>query len=392
MGGDGPHGEAAQGEMTSKERVLAVLEGRIPDRVPYGEFAIDFDTVERIIGRETYLRAKARSQIAFWEGRRDEVAESWFKDHIKLHRRLPLDIVTFPAATWEMPAETGDPPPRRIDPETWEDKYGRVYKFSEVTQDITCIRDPVAQAKIFTAAEFEREPEPPRRDERSWRILDAVIRELGTEKFICGPSGGSVGIVLLGGMERGLTEIAASPDVVRAATAFLVRQQNQADGVRIHPGSDGVLWDEDLAYNRGPFVGRDTFRGMFLEANKERARNVKALGKKILKHCCGNVNAMMDYFIEIGYDAYQSIQPTAGMDICRLKRAYGRQITLWGGVAVEHLVGGTAKDVRQDVRRAMSCAKPGGRFILGSSHSVAVGTKYDNYMAMLDEHGKLCEY
>jgi hypothetical protein len=40
----------------------------------------------------------------------------------------------------------------------------------------------------------------------------------------------------------------------------------------------------------------------------------------------------------------------------------------------------------------MDCAKPGGRFILGSSHSVAVGTRYENYMAMLDEYRKLCEY
>ena len=38
---------------------------------------IDFDTVEKIIGHETYLRAKARSRIAFWEGRHDEVAQSY---------------------------------------------------------------------------------------------------------------------------------------------------------------------------------------------------------------------------------------------------------------------------------------------------------------------------
>jgi uroporphyrinogen-III decarboxylase len=61
-------------------------------------------------------------------------------------------------------------------------------------------------------------------------------------------------------------------------------------------------------------------------------------------------------------------------------------------VAVENLVGGTPADVRADVRRAMDCAKPGGRFILGASHSVAVGTRYDNYMAMLDEHARLCQY
>lgn len=379
--------------MTAKERVRAALEGRIPDRVPYGEFAVDFDTVEKIIGRETYLRAKAKSQIAFWEGRYAEVAESWVEDHIELHRRLELDIVTFPMATWEMPPETDDPPPRRVDPTTWEDKYGRGFKFSEITHDITCVRDPVRDAKVFTAAEFQRAPDPPRRDERSWKILDAVIQEFKSEKFICGPSGGSIGIVLLGGMERGLLEIGENPDVVRAATAFLVRQQNMADAVLVHPDSDAVLWAEDLGYGKGPLLSPAAFRDLFLEANKARARNIKQkYGKKILKHCCGNINALMDDFVEIGYDAYQSIQPTAGMDICALKKTYGQKITLWGGVAVENLVGGAPEDVRRDVRRSMGCAKPGGRFILGSSHSVAVGTKYENYMAMLDEFRKLCKY
>ena len=36
----------------------------------------------------------------------------------------------------------------------------------------------------------------------------------------------------------------------------------------------------------------------------------------------------------------------------------------------------------------MQCAKPGGRFILGSSHSIAVGSNYDNFLAMLDEYEK----
>jgi hypothetical protein len=379
--------------MTSKERVLAALEGRVPDRVPYGEFAVDFDTVERVLGRETYLRAKAKSQIAFWEGRDDEVAASWLEDHIELHKKLPLDIVTFPMATWEIPAPGDDPPPRRVDATTWEDRRGRVYKLSEATRDITCVHDPVRDARVFTAAEFEREPEPPRRDERSWRILDAVVREFKDEKFICGPSGGSVGIVLLGGMERGLLELAANPEAVRAATAYEVRRQNLADEALIHPDSDAVMWAEDLGFKTGPLIGPAMFRDMFLEANKERVRNVKGrFGKKIVKHCCGNINLLMDFFVEIGFDAYQSIQPTAGMDICRLKRDYGDRIALWGGVAVEHLVGGTPEDVRADVRRAMACAKPGGRFILGSSHSVAVGTKYENFLALLDEHSKLCQY
>lgn len=379
--------------MTSKERVAATLEGRIPDRVPYGEFAVDFDTVERILGHETYLRAKAKSQIAFWEGRTDEVAQSWLEDHIALHRKLELDIVTFPMATWELPAPSEEPPPRRVDAVTWEDRHGRVFKLSEATQDITCVHDPVRDARVFRPEDFAGEPEPPRRDERSWAILDGVIQALKGEKFICGPSGGSVGIVLLGGLERGLLELAANPDAVRAATAQLVRRGELADEVLIHPDSDAVLWADDLGFKTGPLISPAMFRDLFLEAIKARVRSVKGrYGKKVLQHCCGNINALLEDLVSTGIDAYQSIQPTAGMDLCRLKREVGDRLTLWGGVAVENLVGGTMEDVRRDVRRAMACAKPGGRFILGASHSVAVGTKYDNYMAMLDEYRKLCEY
>jgi len=379
--------------MNAKERVRTVLAGGIPDRVPHGEFAVDFDTVERIIGHETYLRAKARSQIAFWEGRRAEVAESWRRDHIELHEKLDLDIVTFPMTTWELPPETVDSPPRRVAPGTWEDRHGRVFKLSEAAQDITCVRDPVRDAQVFTAGMYETIPEPARRDPASWGILDAVIQRFKDEKFICGPSGGEVGLILLGGMERGLSELIENPQTVRAATAFELRRQNLADDALIHPDSDAVLWAGDYGHRTGPFVSPRMFRELFLEANKARARSVRErFGKRLVKHCCGNVWSYLDFFVEIGCDVFQAVQSTAGMDIGRVKELYGDRLALWGGVAVENLIGGTPDDVRNDVRRAMARVKPGGRFILGTSHSVAVGTNYENFMAMLDEHRKLCHY
>jgi hypothetical protein len=379
--------------MNAKQRVLATLAGVVPDRVPIGEFAVDFDTVERILGHATYLRAKAKSQIAFWERRHAEVADSYLKDHIELHEKLDLDIVTFPAATWRIPPETDEPPPRRTSADTWEDKHGRVYRYSSASQDITCIHDPVADAETFTRADFERPPHPPVRDERSWRILDTVVQHFKSEKFICGPSGGEVGLVLLGGLTRGCRRMRREPDVVRAATRRMLLEQNLADDLYVHPDSDGVLWDQDFAHNAGPFISPAMFREFFLAANLERVRRLHTrFGQKILKHCCGNTWQLHDLFVELGYDAYQSIQGSAGMDLAKLKRALGTRMTLWGGVAVEHLIAGTPADVRADVRRAMECGKPGGRFILGASHSIAVGTRYDNYMAMLDEYWQSCDY
>ncbi len=135
------------------------------------------------------------------------------------------------------------------------------------------------------------------------------------------------------------------------------------------------------------------FRRYFLAATAARVENLhRKFGKKVILHSCGNVNSYLDFFVEMGFDAYQSIQGSAAMDLCAVKKNYGDKIALWGGVSLENLVAGTPEDVRRDVRRAMGCGKPGGRFILGTSHSVAVGSRYENFMALVDEYRKTAAY
>ena len=117
--------------MNSRERVQTTLNFEEPDRVPWGEFAIDFDTVEKLIGRRTFLRAKAKSQIALWEGRRDEVVASWRDDMIEMVRKLPsLDIVHVGAMASSIAPPRGHTPevPEKIDDTTWRYADGRVLK------------------------------------------------------------------------------------------------------------------------------------------------------------------------------------------------------------------------------------------------------------------------
>ncbi len=235
--------------MNSHERVTNVFTGEIPDRVPIGEFAIDFDTIEKIIGRPTYLRAKAKSKIAFWEGRHEEVIDSYIRDHIELHEKLDFDIINFPMATWAIPLPSATEPPRKIDDNTWQDEAGRVFKFSEITHDVVCVKDPLAEQTLYTmdhevlaqAADVDSDAlpdEPPGLDPRSWKILDEVISHFSGRKFIIGPSGGEIGIVLKGGMEQGMMALITDRDFIERATGYLVRKQNRLDGTMIHPQSE----------------------------------------------------------------------------------------------------------------------------------------------------------
>lgn len=380
--------------MNSRERVLCVLEHKIPDRVPWGEYAIDYDTVEKILGHETYLRAKAKTQIALWEGRRDEVAQSWREDLIEFYKKLDfIDIINLSAMCTAMlpPKDYKPEKPKQIDENTWEFKDGRVYRYSPITGDITLIYDPNKWTREFKLEDFQYEEQTPP-DPSQFEVVDAVINEFRGKKFILGPNGGEVGFILLGDMERGLIEYVTNPEVVKRAIDVALYKANILDRYYIREGQDGVAWGTDFASNKGPFISPNMFREFCLPAIKERVKRVKSFGIKVLKHACGNNTLLMDMFIEAGYDAYQSIQETAGMDLKWLKEKYGDKIVLWGGVNVENLVSGTPDDVRRDARKAMEILKPGGGYIFGTSHSIAVGTRYDNFMAMVDEYLKLCEY
>jgi uroporphyrinogen-III decarboxylase len=188
-------------------------------------------------------------------------------------------------------------------------------------------------------------------------------------------------------------ELLTNPDTVRAAAESAYRDATLNDKNFIQPDHDGIIWGQDWAFKTGPFFNPIMLREIFMPWIRRHVESLhKDYGKRVIKHACGNNWKLLDMFVEIGYDCYQSIQPTADMDIAEVKKKYGKKIALWGGVPVEEMVGGTAEQVRQSVRRAMKFAKPGGGFILGTSHSIAVGSKYDNFMAMLDEHAKLASY
>ena len=143
--------------------------------------------------------------------------------------------------------------------------------------------------------------------------------------------------------------------------------------------------EQDTAGTNGPLISPGMFRQMCFPYLKKRVQHVKQFAPQVIFHNCGNNIPLMEMFIKCGIDCYQSLQTTAGMEVGLLKEMFGNQLCFWGGVPVETLITGAPEDVRQAVRAAMERGAPGGGFILGPSHSIAKNTKYENFMAMLDE-------
>jgi hypothetical protein len=358
-----------------------------------GFYAVDYDTVERVLGRKTYVRNKIETQLALWEGRRDEVAQSLKEDTVELYRKLDCADILLPKEAQLLPPKNYEPEmPKRIAENKWEDQEGRVYQVAPEANEIYCVHDPILDGLEYTVEYFENlstEVTPP--DPSVFEVFDYVVAELGKERYITSPTGGVTALTLLGGMEKGLLLYALQPEVIAAANRHSVAIQNQLDEHYIRPEAPGVLMEQDMAGTTGPLISPAAFRQLCFPYLKERVQHVKRFAPQVIFHNDGDNVLLIPMLIECGIDCYESIQAIPAMEIGRLKEMFGEHLCFWGGVSVDLLIRGTAQEVRQAVRDAMERYAPGGGFIFGPSHSIAMNTQYDNFMAMLDEFVALRE-
>lgn len=372
--------------MNSKERVVTALGLGTPDMVPYGEFAIDFDTVEKVLGHKTFLRNKAGTQKALWEGRWEEVRESLLADSVAIAEAVELDIVVagvLPSKEAEVPA--------KLDEDTYRYADGRALKYSPVTNDFTVVEWP-RRDWLPSDEEIERAAEAHPVADYRLEGVKLLVEKFGKTRHVTCGGVEEAAMPLFGGMVNGLSAYVDDPGRITAYCEAACEGASKTDELWGRMGVDSVLWGADFSYNGGPFLSPSMFRELVLPIAKRRVESVHAAGMKVLKHCCGNNWALLDMFVEIGYDCYQSIQGSAGMELGELKERYGKKIALWGGVSVETLVSGGPEDVSRQVGEALRLGKPGGGYIFGTSHSVAVGTKYENWVRMMEEFRRMRRY
>lgn len=107
---------------------------------------------------------------------------------------------------------------------------------------------------------------------------------------------------------------------------------------------------------------------------------------KTFKHSCGAVEPLIDTFIDAGFDVLNPVQCSAtGMDPKHLKETYGDRICFWGGGVdtQKTLPFGKPDQVRQEVRDRCNTLAPGGGFVFNAIHNVQALTPVENVVAMV---------
>lgn len=144
----------------------------------------------------------------------------------------------------------------------------------------------------------------------------------------------------------------------------------------------------DFGTQRGPFISPKTYRELYQPFHKRINDWIhQHTSWKTFIHSCGSVMALIEDFIESGFDILNPVQTSAAdMDPAQLKARVGDRITFWGGgVDTQRtLPFGTAEEVRQQVRERIEVFGPRGGFVFNPIHNVQARVPVENLLAMFE--------
>jgi uroporphyrinogen decarboxylase len=199
------------------------------------------------------------------------------------------------------------------------------------------------------------------------------------------------GGTLLRGFEQFMIDLLADRPMAEALLemlleAYLRRTDRYAPLLR--GAVDLVLFNDDLGTQSGPLISPEVY-GELIQPRQARlfqhAR--EAFDAPILFHTCGAVSAFIPGLIEAGVDAINPVQVTAAdMDTATLKRRFGDEVCFWGGGCdTQHVLPrGTPDEVRREVRRRIEDLSPGGGMVFCQVHNIQPDVPPENILTMLE--------
>jgi len=377
--------------MNGLERSLLAFKNQEADRVPIFELTIDNPTAEFVLGRPNLcgFGGKARGVAyndAIKSGKLKEYHLQRKLDEMELWEKLDLDV--FPNCD-PMPAEPAIPD--QISERQWKitnPVTGQwvIFDYS-VDSDVYDMVDSSIRRGGLPELEkltdyLESQPFDP--DAWDFSYVDMVLERMGKDHMVLGSADVEIGSTF-DWAETFLIGLVDAPDLIHRYLDARLKTTLQMTEILLQRGVHGIHGGYDWAANKGPMFSPKHFRQFVFPRMKQITDLCHRYGVPYIKHTDGNVNSLLDDMVASGIDAYQAIEPRAGMDIERIKREYGDRLTLIGNVDCSTvLVDGPRDAVVEQTRNIIQTAAPGGGFLISSSNSIHPGVNPEYYLAMLE--------
>lgn len=372
--------------MTGRERILTVLRGEIPDRVPIGLFV-----------QEDFL--------AYYYPERKRVDR--VLEGVECAKAFGFDILTR-ANTYSIPYFFRKSYSNwEVDEETTH-KDGNIYRTIHITtpagtlkqveaapyneRTISGIPFMTTEYLIDTEQDFEifRKFVPGIDDETIQNIREDAVKT----KTIIGDTGVSApwgwgGVYNYASDYRDIQTLMMDPylnpdfyrDYMETLTALIVKvYEVLADTEFDCLGIQGNIANAAM-------VGTKFFDQHILPYEKQVVDTIRQAGKYSIYHNCGKARVLYPSYLKLGMDVWETVSPPpqGDNDLAEAKAVVGGQLILSGNLdQIDFLKNASLEEIDEEVTRIMQIGKPGGKYIFAASDFLEKGTPLENIRKVIE--------
>jgi len=186
--------------------------------------------------------------------------------------------------------------------------------------------------------------------------------------------------------------MADDPEGLHEEARRWMEEAIERNKVLVDAGVEVGLLCSDYCYNSGPFLSP----AQFSEFIQPYLAQIIAAGKKegmyMIKHTDGDIMPILDQLVECEPHGLHSIDPMAGVDIKLVKELVGHRVCLCGNVHCAAMQTGTDEEVIASAEYCMTHGKPGGGYIFCTSNVPFRGMPAKRYEMVLDVWRRMRDY
>ena len=363
--------------MNKRERTLRTLGMEEPDMVPMTEMDVDVPLMEAITGTIFPAATSLQTQVIVDR----EMEKKRVSIKADCYEKVGFDIFTMDLSApedWE-PVINNDG--------TMVDLWGRVLRLDEQSKawvPYSTVFDVPEDYDVFPTIN----PEAPGWTFAIEHSRKIIGEEVALAAFIRDPFSH---VWEMFTPMKFVTWMYQKPDFIKRVlddmTKFnvdIIKQIGEAD-------VDLIISGGDYCEEKGPMVPTKFFQDAIFPCLKRQVETAHRFDMKFIKHTDGNVLSLLPDMAEI-VDGVHSLDPSAGIDIGKVKKEYGDSLVLMGNVSVDNLASKNRNDIVEETKRCIRKASPGGGHILTSSNSWSAGAKLENCMVMIEAGRKWGKY
>jgi uroporphyrinogen decarboxylase len=153
---------------------------------------------------------------------------------------------------------------------------------------------------------------------------------------------------------------------------------------------DSIKWPDDMGFKHSQFFSVKTYRELLKPVHKRAVDWAHSKGIKAHLHSCGDINPLIPELIDIGMDAINPLEVKAGMNPVELKKKYGKELVLHGGINA--VLWDDLDAISAEMEKTIPVMKESGGYIFSSDHSVPSSVSLENFRQITGLAKKLGRY